>query len=87
MASGVTCIQRLDGLRDSAIQTKYHISLRSSSMREPRYPLPRVILFFREMPRMSVLSLLEFLGAIRAGVCCFAGKWHPPPPEGPRVHS
>ncbi|KAH9697458.1 hypothetical protein KPL71_023616 [Citrus sinensis] len=32
----------LDGSRDSAIHTKYRISLRSSSMREPRYPLPRV---------------------------------------------
>ncbi|KAH9697440.1 hypothetical protein KPL71_023613 [Citrus sinensis] len=31
----------LDGSRDSAIHTKYRISLRSSSMREPRYPLPR----------------------------------------------
>lgn len=27
----------------SAIHTKYRISLRSSSMREPRYPLSRVI--------------------------------------------
>uniref|UniRef100_A0A368UIC0 Senescence-associated protein n=1 Tax=Glycine max TaxID=3847 RepID=A0A368UIC0_SOYBN len=35
----------LDGSRDSAIHTKYRISLRSSSMQEPRYPLPRVILF------------------------------------------
>ncbi|KAF7800660.1 hypothetical protein G2W53_044903 [Senna tora] len=43
-ASGATCVQRLDGSRDSAIHTKYRISLRSSSMREPRYPLPRVIL-------------------------------------------
>ena len=41
-ASGATCVQRLDGSRDSAIHTKYRISLRSSSMREPRYPLPRV---------------------------------------------
>ncbi|KAK1257708.1 hypothetical protein QJS04_geneDACA023572 [Acorus gramineus] len=41
--SGATCVQRLDGSRDSAIHTKYRISLRSSSMREPRYPLPRVI--------------------------------------------
>ncbi|KAJ7941339.1 Senescence-associated protein [Quillaja saponaria] len=44
MASGATCVQRLDGSRDSAIHTKYRISLRSSSMREPRYPLPRVVL-------------------------------------------
>ncbi|KAL2223533.1 UNVERIFIED_CONTAM: Protein TAR1 [Sesamum indicum] len=35
MASGATCVQRLDGSRDSAIHTKYRISLRSSSMREP----------------------------------------------------
>ncbi len=43
MASGATCVQRLDGSRDSAIHTKYRISLRSSSMQEPRYPLPRVV--------------------------------------------
>lgn len=54
MASGATCVQRLDGSRDSAIHTKYRISLRSSSMREPRYPLPRVVLTFdrrRPSPR------------------------------------
>ncbi|KAI7992828.1 hypothetical protein LOK49_LG12G03013 [Camellia lanceoleosa] len=43
MASGTTCFQRLDGSQDSAIHTKYCISLRSSSIQEPRYPLPRVI--------------------------------------------
>ncbi|WZZ15595.1 hypothetical protein YC2023_108684 [Brassica napus] len=45
-AWGVTCVQRLDGSRDSAIHTKYRILLRSSSMRDPRYPLPRVVLDF-----------------------------------------
>nr|DAD47205.1 TPA_asm: hypothetical protein HUJ06_017142 [Nelumbo nucifera] len=35
-ASAQTCVQRLDGSRDSAIHPKYRISLRSSSMREPR---------------------------------------------------
>ncbi|RIA79097.1 hypothetical protein C1645_702342 [Glomus cerebriforme] len=50
MASGATCVQRLDGSRDSAIHTKYRISLRSSSMREPGYPLPRVILCFGPPP-------------------------------------
>ncbi|KAL6271986.1 hypothetical protein ACE6H2_022678 [Prunus campanulata] len=49
MASGATCVQRLDGSRDSAIHTKYRISLRSSSMREPRYPLPRVVLTYLKM--------------------------------------
>ncbi|KAL2243496.1 UNVERIFIED_CONTAM: hypothetical protein Sindi_0467600 [Sesamum indicum] len=33
-----------------AIHTKYRISLRSSSMREPRYPLPRVVLTFERRP-------------------------------------
>ncbi|PHT26209.1 hypothetical protein CQW23_34176 [Capsicum baccatum] len=45
--SGATCIQGLDGSRDSAIHTKYSISQCSSSMRETRYPLPRVIFVYR----------------------------------------
>ncbi|KAL4598820.1 hypothetical protein ACB092_11G084100 [Castanea dentata] len=54
MASGATCVQKLDDSRDSAIHTKYRISLRSSSMREPRYPLPRVVLDnSREVPARS----------------------------------
>ena len=40
---GATCVQKLDGSWDSAIHTRYRILLRSSSMREPRYPLPRVM--------------------------------------------
>ena len=47
-ASGATCVQRLDDSRNSAIHTRYRISLRSSSLQEPRYPLLRVVvLFFR----------------------------------------
>lgn len=68
---GATCVQRLDGSRDSAIHTTYRISLRSSSMREPRYPLPRVIFFFvglgnRHSPCAArrCLSFLVFLGVI-----------------------
>ncbi len=49
MASGATCVQRLDDSRDSAIHTKYRISLRSSSMREPRYPLPRVVMVLHKI--------------------------------------
>ncbi|GKD06462.1 hypothetical protein Tco_1181436 [Tanacetum coccineum] len=37
-----------NGSRDSAIHTKYRILLRSSSMREPRYPLPRVVCDYKE---------------------------------------
>ena len=42
-ASGAICVQRLDDSRNSAIHIKYRISLRSSSLREPRYPLLRVV--------------------------------------------
>ena len=69
--SGATCVQRLDGSRDSAIHTTYRISLRSSSMREPRYPLPRVIFFSLASapdasPRAAhrCLSFIVFLGVI-----------------------
>ncbi|KAL2224077.1 UNVERIFIED_CONTAM: Protein TAR1 [Sesamum indicum] len=77
MASGATCVQRLDGSRDSAIHTKYRISLRSSSMREPRYPLPRVVLTFERRPLRPCTPRTGppcggplrsvFLGACRAG--------------------
>ncbi len=43
-ASGATCVQRLDDSRNSAIHTRYRISLRSSSLQEPRYPLLRVVI-------------------------------------------
>ncbi|KAJ1416892.1 hypothetical protein SESBI_17055 [Sesbania bispinosa] len=43
-----------------AIHTKYHISLRSSSMQESRYPLPSIIVFSndvfsRDIPRTSTV--------------------------------
>jgi hypothetical protein len=42
-ALGAICVQRFDDSHDSAIHTTYRISLRSSSLREPRYPLLRVV--------------------------------------------
>ena len=42
-ASTAMCVQRFDDSRNSAIHTTYRISLRSSSLREPRYPLLRVV--------------------------------------------
>ena len=38
------CVQRFDDSLNSAIRITYRISLRSSSLREPRYPLLRVVL-------------------------------------------
>ncbi|KAL5081320.1 hypothetical protein RYX36_009741 [Vicia faba] len=66
MASGATCVQRLDGSRDSAIHTKYRISLRSSSMQEPRYPLPRVILYHVSKHNPHENRLRCHAGALRA---------------------
>ena len=42
-ASSAICVQRFDDSRNSAIHTTYRISLRSSSLREPRYPSLRVV--------------------------------------------
>ncbi|CDK30069.1 unnamed protein product [Kuraishia capsulata CBS 1993] len=39
---GAMCVQRFDDSRKSAIHNTYRISLRSSSMREPRDPLLKV---------------------------------------------
>ncbi|KAK7240299.1 hypothetical protein RIF29_43063 [Crotalaria pallida] len=80
MASGATCVQRLDGSRDSAIHTKYRISLRSSSMQEPRYPLPRVfrIRVSHHRPHEhrlradgGALNDFDLLGAFGAGFLLF----------------
>ena len=40
---GAICVQRLDDSRNSAIHTTYRISLRSSSLWEPRHPLLKVV--------------------------------------------
>lgn len=38
------CVQRFDDSRNSAIHITYRVSLRSSSMGEPRDPLSKVVL-------------------------------------------
>jgi hypothetical protein len=48
--SSAICVQRFDGSRDSAIHTTYRISLRSSSLHEPSYPLLRVVFGLKESP-------------------------------------
>ena len=40
------CVQKLDDSLRSAIRITYRISLRSSSLREPRYPLLTVVRCF-----------------------------------------
>ena len=55
MLSGIPesarCVQRFDDSRNSAIHITYRISLRSSSLREPRDPLSKVV--FDYVPSMQ----------------------------------
>lgn len=44
MPGGAMCVQRFDDSRNSAIHITYRISLRSSSMPEPRDPLLKVLM-------------------------------------------
>ena len=41
-----TCVQRFDDSLNSAIRTTYRISLRSSSLWEPRHPLLKVVMVY-----------------------------------------
>ena len=74
--AGASCVQGLDDSLNSAIHTTYRISLRSSSLREPRYPLLKVIYVFR---------IFRDAGAWAPGVpdqtavyrCCAFGRWAP----------
>src|SRR3954469_10125765 len=43
---GAMCVQRFDDSLNSAIHTTYRISLRSSSMPEPRDPLLKVVIYY-----------------------------------------
>ncbi|KAJ3803628.1 hypothetical protein F5876DRAFT_91912 [Lentinula aff. lateritia] len=45
---GARCVQRFDDSLNSAIHITYRISLRSSSMGEPRDPLLKVVLSLKE---------------------------------------
>ena len=40
------CVQRFDDSLNSAIRTTYRISLRSSSLWEPRHPLLKVVMVY-----------------------------------------
>ena len=45
--TSASCVQRFDDSRNTAIRITYRISLRSSSLREPRYPLLRVVFLIK----------------------------------------
>ena len=46
MLAGAMCVQRFDDSLNSAIHITYRISLRSSSMPEPRDPLLKVLIIY-----------------------------------------
>jgi hypothetical protein len=58
---GAMCVQRFDDSLNSAIHTTYRISLRSSSMPEPRDPLLKVVIIMfvsdADLTIKKVLSL------------------------------
>lgn len=43
------CVQRFDDSLNSAIRITYRISLRSSSLREPRYPSLKVVFIIQRI--------------------------------------
>ena len=69
-ASSAICVQKLDDSRNSAIHTKYRISLRSSSLREPRYPLLRVVIgLTAARSGAGALASERMLKGVCVGVC------------------
>src|SRR4249919_903381 len=54
--AGAMCVQRFDDSQNSAIHTTYRISLRSSSMPEPRDPLLKVLIHFFKSSDFSIFK-------------------------------
>ena len=54
MPEGAMCVQRFDGSLNSAIHITYRISLRSSSMPEPRDPFLKVLIYYKLLLRLLV---------------------------------
>ena len=52
---GAMCVQRFDDSLNSAIHITYRISLRSSSMREPRDPLLKVLLDYNKTTFVTLM--------------------------------
>ena len=81
--SSAICVQRFNDSRNSAIHTTYRISLRSSSMREPRYPLLRVV-FCLWSRRPFGQTRFRFSLVVLFGLCGLDRGWpaaHSRPPS------
>ena len=79
--AGAMCVQRFDGSLNSAIHITYRISLRSSSMPEPRDPLLKVLIY------LKIPLRIKLQGKIHLNfVCPLAGPsprrgWGGPPKQ------
>ncbi|PWY61610.1 hypothetical protein BO83DRAFT_462964 [Aspergillus eucalypticola CBS 122712] len=63
---GAMCVQRLDDSLNSAIHISYRISLRSSSMPEPRDPLLKVLTDCIQSTQTARFQTVFVLGLRRA---------------------
>src|SRR6187549_923890 len=78
------CVQRFDDSLNSAIHTTYRISLRSSSMPEPRDPLLKVlirfVLFRQRLPLQKWVCLSPLAGEpaeeTRVHIDKGSGSWY-----------
>jgi hypothetical protein len=59
------CVQRFDDSLNSAIHITYRISLRSSSMREPRDPLLKVLLCYNKTTFVTIMFSLKVDASIQ----------------------
>jgi hypothetical protein len=79
MPGGAMCVQRFDDSRNSAIHITYRISLRSSSMPEPRDPLLKVLIHCHPTLRPPIFIRVQ--GALWRAQA--RGQGRPPATGGP----
>jgi len=61
------CVQRFNDSRDSAIYITYHISLRSSSMQDPKDPLLKVLFHFQDTKFRQYISQQVLASGLATG--------------------
>src|ERR1700742_1266096 len=82
--AGARCVQRFDDSLNSAIHITYRISLRSSSMREPRDPLLKVVTNLRgtSPPKVRFIAVVCVYGVSPPDRCTsglIVGRARPAP--------
>lgn len=80
--AGARCVQRFDDSLNSAIHITYRISLRSSSMPEPRDPLLKVLTYSVQRLREAVQVSRSFVYLRRAAPSTGAKEGPPRPRPG-----